>query len=633
SPQNKDLFMARRWSFQHDVMRRDRRSWATSRSRGKRMMANRSGSIVVTIVIAMVVVGLLIGVTWFFLRGDSNAEIDAPLLSQAKRDSFEHVVIEQGEVESSSNVDVVCEIKSRSMGSGGVAILWVIDEGARVKKGERLVELDASALEQEMKQQRNVVNSSLAAKISAEALLQQAIIAKQEYLDGTFTTEEKALLSEIAVAEQDLRKAKLQLQSAERLAAKGLVTSLQLEADQFAVRNAMNVLDSATGRLAVLRELTKKKMLVQFDSDIETAKANVESQTKIHEEELDKLADLEDQITKCVILAPDDGVVVHANKFSSRGSAEFVVEAGSTVRERQTIVRLPDPTKMQVKAKVNESQISLIKEGMPVQVKIGASDGEALRGRVTKVNKYAEPNSWFSSQVKEFATTIAILDPPSSIRTGMTAEVRIMVDHQSDALQIPVQAVHEHRGHTFCLVKNGTGYETREIEIGASNDKAVTIANGLSEGDMVAMNPRRHLDLLQLPEIADTPVTTSVAFTEYQQNASSADSQTAGAARGPSGGAPGERGPGGSESNAGGGPPNPEQMVAGMFQRMDTNGDGQLSADELPAERRDDMLQSDTNGDGMLDRAEMTARMRARFASGGGGGPGGPRGGFSGGGQ
>ncbi|MCA9226376.1 MAG: efflux RND transporter periplasmic adaptor subunit, partial [Planctomycetales bacterium] len=611
----------------------DRRSRATSRSRGKRMMANRSGSIVVTIVIAMVVVGLLIGVTWFFLRGDSNAEIDAPLLSQAKRDSFEHVVIEQGEVESSSNVDVVCEIKSRSMGSGGVAILWVIDEGARVKKGERLVELDASALEQEMKQQRNVVNSSLAAKISAEALLQQAIIAKQEYLDGTFTTEEKALLSEIAVAEQDLRKAKLQLQSAERLAAKGLVTSLQLEADQFAVRNAMNVLDSATGRLAVLRELTKKKMLVQFDSDIETAKANVESQTKIHEEELDKLADLEDQITKCVILAPDDGVVVHANKFSSRGSAEFVVEAGSTVRERQTIVRLPDPTKMQVKAKVNESQISLIKEGMPVQVKIGASDGEALRGRVTKVNKYAEPNSWFSSQVKEFATTIAILDPPSSIRTGMTAEVRIMVDHQSDALQIPVQAVHEHRGHTFCLVKNGNGYETREIEIGASNDKAVTIANGLSEGDMVAMNPRRHLDLLQLPEIADTPVTTSVAFTEYQQNASSADSQTAGAARGPSGGAPGERGPGGSEPNAGGGPPNPEQMVAGMFQRMDTNGDGQLSADELPAERRDDMLQSDTNGDGMLDRAEMTARMRARFASGGGGGPGGPRGGFSGGGQ
>ncbi|MEZ6111172.1 MAG: efflux RND transporter periplasmic adaptor subunit [Pirellulaceae bacterium] len=614
-------------------MRRDRRSWVTGRSHGKRMMANRSGSIVVTIVIAMVVVGLLIGVTWFFLRGDSNAEIDAPLLSQAKRDSFEHVVIEQGEVESSSNVDVVCEIKSRSMGSGGVAILWVIDEGARVKKGERLVELDASALEQEMKQQRNVVNSSLAAKISAEALLQQAIIAKQEYLDGTFTTEEKALLSEIAVAEQDLRKAKLQLQSAERLAAKGLVTSLQLEADQFAVRNAMNVLDSATGRLAVLRELTKKKMLVQFDSDIETAKANVESQTKIHEEELDKLADLEDQITKCVILAPDDGVVVHANKFSSRGSAEFVVEAGSTVRERQTIVRLPDPTKMQVKAKVNESQISLIKEGMPVQVKIGASDGEALRGRVTKVNKYAEPNSWFSSQVKEFATTIAILDPPSSIRTGMTAEVRIMVDHQSDALQIPVQAVHEHRGHTFCLVKNGNGYETREIEIGASNDKAVTIANGLSEGDMVAMNPRRHLDLLQLPEIADTPVTTSVAFTEYQQSANSADSQTAGAARGPSGGAPGERGPGGSEPNAGGGPPNPEQMVAGMFQRMDTNGDGQLSADELPAERRDDMLQSDTNGDGMLDRAEMTARMRARFASGGGGGPGGPRGGFSGGGQ
>ena len=75
------------------------------------------------------------------------------------------------------------------------------------------------------------------------------------------------------------------------------------------------------------------------------------------------------------------------------------------------IIKLPDPTKMQVKAKVNESRVTLIAEGMAAKVKVGAAPNEML-AMVKRVNKYAEPGSFFSSNVKEYATIIEILDPP-----------------------------------------------------------------------------------------------------------------------------------------------------------------------------------------------------------------------------
>ena len=86
-----------------------------------------------------------------------------------------------------------------------------------------------------------------------------------------------------------------------------------------------------------------------------------------------------------MLYAPAAGVVVHANKFSSRGgNAEFVVEPGATVRERQTIIRLPDPSQMQVECKINESRITLIREGMAAKISVDAIPGMKLKGRVHK---------------------------------------------------------------------------------------------------------------------------------------------------------------------------------------------------------------------------------------------------------
>ena len=85
---------------------------------------------------------------------------------------------------------------------------------------------------------------------------------------------------------------------------------------------------------------------------------------------------------------------------------------------------------MQVKAKINESRINLVREGLPVAIRIDAFGDMELGGVVTKVNKYAEAGNWWSSSAKEYVTLVEIVDPPPQIRVGLTAEVQILVEHR-----------------------------------------------------------------------------------------------------------------------------------------------------------------------------------------------------------
>ena len=590
-----------------------------------------------TILSLLAISGLSAGGYWWY-QNQKSMDYEGsqePMLHNVAEGPFDHIVLEQGEIESSSNNEVKCEVKGR--GGSGTPILTVIAEGTLVKKGETLCQLDSSALEQESKNQRIVVSSAESSVISSEAAVNKAVIARQEYLEGTFLTERKAILSEIAVAQQSLRKAELSLQSAERLAAKGTLKPLQIEAEQFSVENAKSTLESAQGRLRVLDELTKAKMLVQYDADIETTRAKLESDKNTLVEEKNKLEEIDTQIKACTIKAPADGQVVYANKSSGRGGSEFIVEPGALVREQQTIFLLPDPTRMQVKAKINESRISLIREGMPVKIRVNAVENELL-GRVFKVNKYAEPGNWWGSNVKEYATYVQIIDPPETIRTGMTAEVRIFVEQIDKALQIPVHAVYEAKRHHFVLVRGKDKWDTREIKIGATNDKFVTVKDGVVANDDVVLDPRNHLDKMNIPEFEDEDDRSKLVAMSNEpmpkSAAAGAGAPGAGAGGpGAGGGAAGAGagGPGAGRPGAQGGAPSADSIVTIMMQRLDTNSDGSISQEEAAAEERvkNSFGDYDSNKDGKVDRAELSTVLRKVMAarSGGAGGPPGGAGG------
>jgi len=600
------------------------------------------------VVLGMMILG--IPVVWSFLPKTLwQGTQEKPLTTTVMRGEFINQVTERGDVESASNVEIRCEVETQ--GSGAM-IIRIVPEGTYVQPGDFLVELDSSSLRDQLVQQQIKVANEKATLIQAQRAYDTAVIAKQEYLEGQYRQQYLAIEIENFVAQENRRRAEDYLKYSQSLAQKGYITQAQLEADQFALEKAVKEMESARTKLDVLERFTKPKYLMQLDADIETAKAKLEAQQHACELEEQELKEIEDQIKKCIITAPAAGQVVYANQIGVRGQTDIIIQEGVRVRQYQTIIRLPDPKRMQVKTKVNESKIGLVRVGLPAKIRVDALAGVEFDGEVTEVGEYPLPSSFFNSNVKDYQIVVRINNPNEQLRAGLTAQVTVLSQRLTNVLQVPVQAVFEHAGDFYCISIDSNGnLKPVKVDIGASNDKFVVIQKGLEDNQEVVLNAAAYREKVGLAEKKTSQPQVWTAAQTKQLSAAesakptgvrgpSADSPRPG--EGPSPGAdssaaqPGERerprGPNG--EGPGGGPPgefNPAMIADRIFERVDTNRDGKLDSSEIPDDRREDMMRHDANGDGVIDKQEMISGMeRMRAAGGPPGGPGGfgrPRGG------
>jgi hypothetical protein len=244
----------------------------------------RSGNTLLFALIACAMVGALAFGGWWMLGRGTSEEAPELILNTVSKGPYDFVVLEQGTVESGTNVELRCDVRSRGGGGGSssggsTTIIEVVPEGTQVQAGDIVVKLDSSSLEQERDTQRIAVAGRLAAVVQAENTLAASKIARDEYLFGTFVQSEKQLESLVFVANQALATAQNQLNSAKGLQAKGIVTALQVETAQFNLDNAQKQLEVAQTNLVTLRKYTKEKMLKDLDSAIATAEANAPAST------------------------------------------------------------------------------------------------------------------------------------------------------------------------------------------------------------------------------------------------------------------------------------------------------------------------------------------------------------------
>jgi len=547
---------------------------------------------------ALVAVATVAGVIAYFFFFTSEAVENGPMIHVVERGTFIHTVTERGSIESSNNVEVRCQVKSR--GSSGVEIIYVIDEGTIVEADQKLAQLDSSRLEIDRDTQQIVVNKTNASVIKSTNLYESAISAKKEYVEGTFAEKEQELMRAVFVAEEDLRRAREYARYSERLAAKGYATELQLTGDRFAVEKARKELEAARTKLKVLRDYTYPKQLKILEADIATTKATLKADQETYRLEVEELEEIDRQIANCTIVAPEPGRVVYANRSSHRGmGSDFVVEEGAVVRERQVIIRLPDPTQMQVRTNINETKIGFVKEGMPTTIWLGSQkDEEPMSGRVKHVNEYPEP-TWHSSGPRDYKAYVEIDNPPPSLRTGLTAKVEIRVKQLDDVLHVPVQTVYLHGGHYYVFQQDDTKWRVTEVKLGATNDESVVIERGVEVGDRIAMNPEKYLDKVDLPELTD----------EYKNgngpprpNPTTSGSEKSGDESSPSDRKSSQ--PNG-DSKVGKG-----NAAANAFSQFDANKDGKLSKDEAPGPMRSRFAEVDADQDGFVSRGEMSAAMK-----------------------
>jgi HlyD family secretion protein len=455
--------------------------------------------IVQILLVAILALAAIAGGAYWYRSTTTSAGDTSLVLHNVARDDFELTITERGELEAAGVTEVRSEVKTQNQ--PGLAILRVVEEGTHVKAGDFLVELDSSALDAERTTQQNLVNLAEASVVETRNLYETALIAKEEYIEGTYIQERQVIESEIFVAEENLNRAREYYQFSQKLAAKGHINQLQLEADKFAVEKSAKELEAAKTKLRVLDEFTKPKMVKQMDSDIVITEAKWGSAKKSYDLELTKLKEIEDLISKCTIYAPKDGLVIYANDLGRHGDEDWIVEEGAVVRERQVIIRLPDSTAMRVELKVNEALVQYVKQGLPATIRPIGMDGLELHGQVTSVSRYAEPGNWRKADVKEYKAFVSIDEEVGGLRSGMTASVTVKCDYVSDALQVPVQAMHPHGDDFYCFVREGGDWQARKVKCGPTNSEFFVIEEGLSEGEQVAMNPRRYLAAVELPEL------------------------------------------------------------------------------------------------------------------------------------
>ena len=421
-----------------------------------------------------------------------------PMTATANVRPYVEEVVERGEVASSSNVEIRCMVQSKS--ALGTPIIEIVPEGTYVQKGDFLVKLDDSSLQADLVQQRITCHTTRALLTEARADSEAAELAYNEYESGTFKQELGVVESERFVAQENLRRSEEYLRYSMKLASKGYVTEVQLEADKFAVEKARKELENSSTKLEVLHRFTKVKTINRLKAAVETASAKLHSRENSNQLEEERLKNLEDQLQNCQIIAPTSGQVVYANPVG--GERDPLIAEGKLVRERQIIIRLPDPQRMQVSARINESRIDKVKIGMQTRILLDAFPNRPMWGTVRAISEYPLPASSVYSTIKEYAADISIDEPEKGVRTGMTAQVAIEVKRLDEALQIPVQAVLERGKKFYCIVTHDEDNLTvRKVAVGASNGQTVIIKEGLNLGEDVLLAPQNYEEEVAFPEI------------------------------------------------------------------------------------------------------------------------------------
>jgi multidrug efflux pump subunit AcrA (membrane-fusion protein) len=207
------------------------------------------------------------------------------------------------------------------------------------------------------------------------------------------------------------------------------------------------------------------------------------------------IKDLQAEIGKCKLYAPQDGTAVYYVPEQTRtGIQAPVLAVGEPVREGQKLMRVPDLTKPQMVIRVPEALVSHVRQGVPAVVKIDAYPDQTFRGSVSSVDPSPSARDWLTADEKVYPTVITIEGNVAGLKPGMSGQVIITPGRaQVETLAVPLTAIigRPVAGRSAsCLVMTADGPQEREVVVGMANEKLVGITSGLKEGEEVIVNPR-----------------------------------------------------------------------------------------------------------------------------------------------
>jgi len=381
--------------------------------------------------------------------------------SEVKNGIFEITVTNSGELIAEKSIDIKGPEIGQSDNQGSnrqgmqtrsvdihaldLKIQDIVPEGTIVSEGDYIAQLDKTSYENTLKDElANLITlqTNLGMKILDTAVVLTDL--RDDIKNQKYVVEEAGIALELSKFEPPAttRKAKINLDKAER----------------------------------TLEQIKKSNELriAQTLSEINHEKRHLSKGTKL-------VNDLQAFLSKFTITAPSSGMVMY--KKDRNGVKRKV---GSIVNPfDRVIATLPDLSSMISRTYVDEIEISKVKTGQKVNIKVDASPEKSFTGNVISISNIGEqlPNS----DAKMFEVQIRVDGSDPSLRPSMTTGNKIIIEIYNDVVFIPMECVQAGPDSIpFVYEKNKT---KQIVLLGKSNEKNVIVEQGLESGTIIYLIP------------------------------------------------------------------------------------------------------------------------------------------------
>ncbi len=184
-------------------------------------------------------------------------------------------------------------------------------------------------------------------------------------------------------------------------------------------------------------------------------------------------------LADCDVTSPMNGIV-----------GRIDVAVGDTANPMNPVAVINNTADLEVEVKVSESDVSAVKPGTTVKVRIKAVSEEPLTGTVKSVASVADSVS------RTYPVKVALpnnVEQP--VKSGMFAEVMLGTQQRAGVLSIPMAAVLPKSGENIVYVVSGESKAQAVIvETGLNDGTYTEVTKGLQQGQKVVTKGNTLID-------------------------------------------------------------------------------------------------------------------------------------------
>jgi len=409
----------------------------------------------ITGAIAIAVVFAAMGVLGIARRTNLSTSDDETPIGRVQQGDMEMKVYGTGELRSNHSIS----LSAPAIGGGALQITRLLHTGILVKKDDVIIEFDPSEQHYKVEQNRSELLQAdeEITKAKADAVVQAA--------------QDKVALLKARFA---VRRAELDVQKNE------LVSAIEGKKNQLALDQA-------------------KRALAELEQDTKSHSAAGQTSVFLAQEKRNKaklaMDQAQESIAKMRVLSPAPGLISIEKNRDAMGGMMWEgmsmpdYREGDQVQPGSSIAQVIDARGMEISCKIGEHDRSNIKPGQPAEIEFDALPGQIVHGTVKTVGGMSTRNFWEDNTGGKFDVSIQLSSSDSRLRPGLTAQVVILGDKRKNALSVPRQALFLKDGKRVVYLKNGTGFEQREVKVQGENESRTAVENLKAGAEVALVDP------------------------------------------------------------------------------------------------------------------------------------------------